>query len=170
MPPFKPVLVFLPVGCILLVACGSESSSSGASTSSSQPNESSYVEACNARAARCGDAGSVRPDDCTSDFKCYTQAFVESSATEVLDCLSSRACDQPAVNTCLEPIAERVGDKAFSKKCDDRLGECKLDDDYCQQESALFKPEVRAAFEACLQKECSAILACLDAALPACRF
>lgn len=75
-----------------------------------------------------------------------------------------------AVNTCLEPIAERVGDKAFSKKCDDRLGECNLDDDYCQQKSALFKPEVRAAFEACLQKECSAILACLDAALPACSF
>jgi hypothetical protein len=88
----------------------------------------------------------------------------------VLNCLSSRACDEAPVSTCLDPVAERVGDKAFSKKCDDRLGECNLDDDYCQQESALLKPEVRAAFDACLQKECSDILACLDAALPACHF
>jgi hypothetical protein len=149
---------------ISLSACGSDTSSTG--TSSNQPTESSYIDACGVRAARCGDAGPIRPDSCTEEYKCYTQAFVDSYATEVLNCLSSRACDKSPESTCLAPAADRVGDKAFQSKCDDRLGECKLDDDYCQEESALFKPEVRAAFEVCLEKDCSAILACLDAALP----
>ncbi len=171
MSPKTTALAVVAAPCIFVAACGSDTSTSGPlSASSNQPTESSYVDACGARAARCGDAGPVRPDDCTQDYKCYTQAFVESYASEVLNCLSSRTCDKPPVTTCLQPIADRVGDRAFQSRCDDRLGECNLSDDYCQEESVLFKPEVRAAFDACLQKDCSAIVACLDAALPACRF
>lgn len=156
-----------------LVACtdekdlGSRSPDGGAS---SLPNEASYVQACQARTNRCGDAGPARPDDCAGDYRCYVQAFEEATVTEVLDCLSSRVCGEGNINACLTPLSQRIGDMTFARNCDDRVDECGLSDDYCQEEATLFRPEIRSAFEACLAKDCSAIAACLDAALPACHF
>jgi hypothetical protein len=148
-----------------LMACSGPYTVEGDAAPSTRPTRAVFAASCETRRKDCQEGWGE--DLCRSNYDCFVQAFSTTDADNVLQCVVNLTCGQDPDRECLAARATAAG-KTFKSNCDDRAAECRISDDYCQEEAALYSDSVRAQVQSCLNQDCGTVIGCIQAILPAC--
>jgi hypothetical protein len=119
------------------------------------------------RVAPCfvAELGDCLAKGCGNDDKCYSDAIVANDPS-VVDIEAYRACTDPVFGreTTATPMSCDDPTAGFLKACIERAHECSVLDDLCSSVVAMKQP-YRGDAEACIDRSCTEMAACLYAAM-----